>query len=652
MMMAAVALAALPVAAGSASPSAKTNVHPGMPRGIAGVKALPHRGGVRHPDTGVSSVTIGTGTTVNVTCTPGTPTVCTPSGTGAFLSVTDLENYLATSSVVVNTGSNGTQMADIIVDASVSWSAATSLTLDADYSITVNSPIVVNGSGPAAGLSFITNDTANGSGGLLSFGNGGYVNFADIKSSLSIKNSQSSDATSFTLLNSTNSNANTLQALVKAVNRAKNRGIAGDFALGASYDASGDKGGNGYSGGVVKAFPRGWFEGLGNTISGLTVKKKPGGLFESVGATLSNIRLAEVNISGVLRSGSVGALANSAGTATISGDTVSGSMTISGKNVGECNGIFWLIGGLIGAGGTIMNSESNVTINYMPGIASCAEIGGLVANDNGAGIAMSSASGNITVTGTEKGSSGDIDVGGLVGLINGAITQSYATGAVNVTAGAVIAGGLVGGSGGTVTLSYATGDVMAAAPVKGSAESATAGGLIGRNYDSNVSLSFASGDVTAGGGLSGEGGGFAGGLVGYDSTTSAAYSQVYATGNVISSEPSYNSEAGGLIGYSYGGVSIDQAYASGVVSAALGYYTYSGGFLAYDYDCSSTVTNSYWDTDDTANGSEGCSYSGLTGETTAWFTSGTLPPEFDPGAWTEGTLNNGFPYLINNPPPQ
>jgi hypothetical protein len=41
---------------------------------------------------------------------------------------------------------------------------------------------------------------------------------------------------------------------------------------------------------------------------------------------------------------------------------------------------------------------------------------------------------------------------------------------------------------------------------------------------------------------------------------------------------------------------------------------------------------------------------GITGETTAQLQAG-LPAGFDPTIWAESpSINNGLPYLINNPP--
>jgi hypothetical protein len=74
------------------------------------------------------------------------------------------------------------------------------------------------------------------------------------------------------------------------------------------------------------------------------------------------------------------------------------------------------------------------------------------------------------------------------------------------------------------------------------------------------------------------------------------------------------------------------------------------GFAPY----SDSFSDCYWDT--TASGTEqgdgNGEVSGLTGLTTQQLTA-ALPAGFDPAIWTEASnINNGLPYLINNPPPK
>src|ERR1051326_2021648 len=176
-----------------------------------------------------------------------------------------------------------------------------------------------------------------------------------------------------------------------------------------------------------------------------------------------------------------------------------------------------------------------------------------------------------------------------------------------------------------------------------------------------ISFSHADGNVT--------GSGDVGGLVGLagNQGAGAVLSQDFATGKVS------GDTVGGLVGYNEG--QIDQSYAPGAVSGtgvaggfvgrndfhqlthnyAIGHvqvqgFGLAGGFAGCDQF---NASFDYWDTD-TAGvnvGEGGCANSDLTiGLTTAQFQSG-LPNGFDPTIWAENpSINNGFPYLIANPP--
>jgi hypothetical protein len=78
-----------------------------------------------------------------------------------------------------------------------------------------------------------------------------------------------------------------------------------------------------------------------------------------------------------------------------------------------------------------------------------------------------------------------------------------------------------------------------------------------------------------------------------------------------------------------------------------------GGFAGIIYDTNST-SNGYWDvtTSGTNNGTGNGNVPNVTGLTTSQLKSG-LPSGFDPATWAEKkNINNGFPYLIANPPPK
>lgn len=207
--------------------------------------------------------------------------------------------------------------------------------------------------------------------------------------------------------------------------------------------------------------------------------------------------------------------------------------------------------------------------------------------------------------------SGDTNVGGLVGLNNGTISNSFATSKVSGRYQA--AGGLVGRNhSGTISDSYATGDVSGVLSVGGLvganfgpisnsyakgivSGSEEVGGLVGTNY-SSISTSYATGSVSATGN-------YAGGVVGYnenDGTTT----DTYATGSVDGKD-----SVGGLVGYNGG--AITRTYAVGNV---LGKGDFAGGTVGLN---SGTITDT-WATGSVAGanyvgGLAGLSFGKITG---------------------------------------
>ncbi|SFQ89893.1 filamentous hemagglutinin family N-terminal domain-containing protein, partial [Halopseudomonas formosensis] len=191
--------------------------------------------------------------------------------------------------------------------------------------------------------------------------------------------------------------------------------------------------------------------------------------------------------------------------------------------------------------------------------------------------------------GLQRGSVvGKENVGSLVGKNQGAISQSWASVAVN---GAMSVGGLVGwntgwsgwSTNGTINESYAVG------PVSGSNREV-------------------------------------GGLVGYNAWQ---ISNSYATGVV-----SGNKYVGGLVGANYG--TITNTYATGAVSGSD-----SVGGLVGGVGFSGDIAESYWNTETTGQIS---SAGGGTGWTTAELIE-ALPVGFDPEVWGNAG-NQTTPYLL------
>ncbi len=178
---------------------------------------------------------------------------------------------------------------------------------------------------------------------------------------------------------------------------------------------------------------------------------------------------------------------------------------------------------------------------------------------------------------------------------------------------------------------------------------AIAGGLIGQNRHDipkpNVSGSFATAAVSNAGGA-------AGGLVG-QSVAGGWVMDSYATGPVTGIN---TAAAGGLVGVlSEDAGATQTSYSTGAVSSGSGASV--GGSIGQDL-ASGGITNDYWDLDTSgvSNPHQGAGNvpddPGITGLTDAQLKSG-LPPGFDKKVWAiNPKINNGYPYLINNPPPK
>lgn len=547
----------------------------------------------------IADVTISNAATENMHCAGG---VCAPTAAAAVLNVKDLESLLASGNVKITTTGSGIQATNIRLTAKLAWSGANSLTFDANKSVIVEKPMESNGTG---GLSVLTNDGR--SNGEFSFSTAGHVTFKNLSSPLSI------NGTAYTLVSSVSTLASAI-----ATNP------AGSYALANSYDAGQD---GTYATPPIATVFTGTFNGLGNTISNLTINDPTNdvlvGLFAETanGATLSSIRLQNESVTGASGSSqenlteSIGGLVGYADGSTISHVFVSG--------VGS-GGTYAPLGGVAGAmAGTAEDSGSAMSISGGAGGAA----GGLLGIADQAEITYSYATGNVTGSGY---------VGGLVGFnYTTLIEQSRATGAITGVDIYTNAGGLVGINEGTVSKSSASGVVTC---------QFTCGGLAGMNGGSpsgtdTITRSYATGSVSAGAGV-------AGGLVGFNE--GGVINASYATGSAS------GQSAGGLIGdNASGSVQIIHSYSSGAATAV----QYAGGLIGYDSH-SGSIKRAYWDmtTSGIDNKDEGAGNvendPGIKGLSNTKFTSG-LPKGFNRLVWAERPdINGGLPYLLSNPPPK
>ncbi|MCF7833648.1 MAG: T9SS type A sorting domain-containing protein [Candidatus Marinimicrobia bacterium] len=290
------------------------------------------------------------------------------------------------------------------------------------------------------------------------------------------------------------------------------------------------------------------------------------------------------------------------------------------------NGSTYFTGSYNGNGFTIENLYINRTSTNFIGLFGKID-GAVVENVNVT---------NVNITGKNC-------VGAIVGgnLTSGTINNCFSSGSVNSIAEYV--GGLIGLSNATITNSYSSCSVNANNYV---------GGLVGSNSVS-VNQSYSSGSVT---GMQ-----HVGGLVGYNPGT---VRNCYSTASVIRSSGSTNTNFGGCVGYNYNGT-IDYCYSTGTV-------TYTGATNPTDKGLvgaevgTTTYSNNFFDS--TASNQSSDAVGAATAKTTtemkavatftATATSGLDSPwDFvsDPNDdvanndyWDmdlSGTINNGYPYL-------
>ncbi len=226
------------------------------------------------------------------------------------------------------------------------------------------------------------------------------------------------------------------------------------------------------------------YDGGGFSISNLTMHPKGEvtefGFFGSTrNATIANVSLNEVDIRLMGVHYRVGALIGDMVQGTVSNSMVTGSL-VSASTAAPNNNT---LGGLVGAANgsaNINSSGTDIEIRIEDGYLFT--IGGLIGStDSDAKIEDSYSTGLITSTINDQ----PVDIGGLVGLLQGSIKRSHSS--VDITGNFDFAGGLIGSTAdGSIEDSYATGSVTGDQHI---------GGLIGSNQIP-VQNSYATGSVS------------------------------------------------------------------------------------------------------------------------------------------------------------
>ncbi len=386
--------------------------------------------------------------------------------TGLMIDAEDastLSHVLATTSVILQTNASGppsgpsgtfddtANNSDISVNAQISWSSNSTLTLNAHDNINVNAAITAANGGLTLSAGKAINPAAAVNVATFTLKSGAWVQSSASLPSFSARDFRLAGGSFVRVLGGNGSSGSPYQIGdiygLQGIGSSSTL-LAANYVLAKNVDASGTANWNSGAGfapiGNNSTQFIGGFNGQGHTITGLGINRPTSndtGLFGSVGkaGAIQNVGL------------------------------IGGSVT-GGTNVGE----------LVGS------NYGRVQDAYSTGpVSGSGAVGGLVGDNLG----------SVTQTYATGSASGGSNVGGLVGLNSGSVAQSYATGAA---IGSSNVGGLIGSNqaSATVTQSYSVGAATGESRV---------GGLIGFN-SGNVSFSYWDATNTNAG-LGGSGGG-------------------------------------------------------------------------------------------------------------------------------------------------
>ena len=320
-----------------------------------------------------------------------------------------------------------------------------------------------------------------------------------------------------------------------------------------------------YSGSFGKGI---YFDGNGHTIKNLTSTSAHGypSFVGVLNGTVKNLTFDGATITA--GNNTAGVLAGYAGS---SSSSVVGSFSgITVKNA-TVTGSKRRLAGLVGYAEVVSGTINDCHVINTSVTSGSDRVGGLIGEVAKGVPATNCTAENVTVSGT-------INIGGLIGVGYGNVTDCTSSGSIlstNTTSNADIGlGGLVGylehG-----TISHCSSSVNIDQKTNGR----DIGGLVGKMLAAKVEKSFATGNVK---GMQRN----VGGLIGLITLTSgtATVTDSYCTGNVVG-----NAYTGGFLGlHEKGTVNITNCYASGSVNGAFGL----GGMVGFMGANSFTMNNS------------------------------------------------------------
>jgi filamentous hemagglutinin family protein len=374
-----------------------------------------------------------------------------------------ISSGLANNNIVVYTNSDGSTsgqgvtssgVGDIIVASGISWSSGNTLTLSAYNSIDINASISAANGGLTLNANNAMSATAPVTVGTFTLQNGAWSQVGSLPA-FSANNFAIRGGSFLRASGGDGSSVNPYQIAdiygLQGIGSSATL-LADNYILANAIDASGTANWNS-AGFVPIGNPQdpfsGSLNGQGFAINNLTIKSSAAyvGLFGTIAPSGSaqNLGIASINLTaegwngpgdyahvGALAAINYGTITNSYATGVISSDSLYGT-------AGD-------IGGLVGTNyGSIGQSYANVNLTESSQ-GGALYLGGLVGWNEAGTVTQSYATGTVNNTQAQYA-----DVGGLIGLNTGTVSQSYSIGAVS---GLGSLGGLIGVNSGTVTSSY------------------------------------------------------------------------------------------------------------------------------------------------------------------------------------------------------
>jgi filamentous hemagglutinin family protein len=326
-------------------------------------------------------------------------------------------------------------------------------------------------------------------------------------------------------------------------------------------------------------------------------------------------------------------------TTPFTGIFTGGGFTVSGLAINSPLASVGLFGD-VGTGGFVQNVALTNAVVATSGNGASA---GILVGINDGTVSNSSATGTLTGTADATNLGGDANLGGLVGFNDsGAVNgHSFANVAIidNANYSGDSLGGLVGRNNGTIEQTYANGSVTVNAQAAIDYGGPNAGGLVGYQIGGGIDQSFSTGMVLNN---NQTGAPNTGGLVGWEQAGTITNS--YSSSPVISYVGAAGADyLGGLVGWQTGG-SVASSYSIGLVQCGVSNGCVAGGLIGVG---GGSVDNlSFWD----MNTSGQSTSSGGLGLTTAQAQSqgylASLGWNFAPGSVVATQSGTSYPYLV------